>query len=371
MQEILACSKLLFPSFSVSFSRATFRLVRSAWQHRATTPCLFLSRHRHLRKYHSSLVTREIRPALTVFSDEENQLRDAIAKFSKEVIKPKVKEMDEKGEPDPEVLKQLFAHGIMGIEIPQEMGGSGLDFISTCITIEEIAKVDPGIATIVDVHNTVVATVIKRCGTEEQKKKYLPKLAKETLGSFCLSEWGSGSDAFALKTTATKKGNVWILNGTKAWITNAQDANIFIVFANADPSKGYRGITAFIVERGTRGLTVGKKENKLGIRSSTTNEVHLEECVVPEENVLGEVGKGYKIAIESLNEGRIGIGAQMIGLAQGTFEATMPYLNQRKQFGQPIASFQGMQFQYATCFMGTITLPDMLYNLLWYLKKYF
>lgn len=222
-----------------------------------------------------------------------------------------------------------------------------MSFMSSVIVIEELAKIDPAVSVCVDVQNTLVETAFRKWGSSELQAKYLPALATDTLGSFCLSEWGSGSDAFALKTTATRDGNDWILNGTKAWITNSHEAGVFIVMANIDPTKGYKGITAFIVERGFPGLEVGKKEDKLGIRASSTCEVRLTNVRVPAENVLGEVGKGYKIAIEVLNEGRIGIGAQMVGLAQGALDLTAPYLHQRKQFGKPIADFQGMQFSLA------------------------
>lgn len=240
--------------------------------------------------------------------------------------------------------------------------GAGLSFMSSVIVIEELAKVDPSISVMVDVQNTLVETAFRKWGTSELQGKYLPRLAQNTLGSFCLSEWGSGSDAFALKTTATKDGNDWILNGTKAWITNSHEAGVFIVMANTDHSKGYKGITAFIVERDFPGLIVGKKEDKLGIRASSTCEVRLENVRVPSSNVLGEVGKGYKIAIEVLNEGRIGIGAQMLGLAQGAFDMTIPYLHQRKQFGKAIADFQGMQFSIADMAVDIECARLMVYN---------
>jgi len=288
--------------------------------------------------------------------------RENVSRFAKEVIKPKVKEMDKNGGADKEVIRQLFEQGIMGVDTEVEYGGSGLSFTSSIITIEEISKVDPGIGVIVDVNNTVVQLPIRKFGTEEQKKRYLSRLTKECLGSFCLSEWGSGSDAFALKTTAIKKGNQYVINGTKAWITNSNEAGLFVVFANVDQSKGYKGITAFVVDRKNPGIRVGKKEDKLGIRASTTCEVIFEDCVVHERDILGEVGKGYKIAIEVLNEGRIGIGAQMIGLAKGVFDETMPYIIQRKQFGQSIASFQGMQFDYARCAMEIEAATLLVYN---------
>lgn len=288
-----------------------------------------------------------VRPAVTSLSEDEQLLKDAVARFSKEQIAPHVRRMDEQASMDPSIIKGCFENGLMGIETKQEWGGAGMSFMSSVIVIEELAKVDPSVSVCVDVQNTLVETAFRKWGSSELQAKYLPSLATDTLGSFCLSEWGSGSDAFALKTTATRDGNDWILNGTKAWITNSHEAGVFIVMANIDPTKGYKGITAFIVERGFPGLEVGKKEDKLGIRASSTCEVRLTNVRVPAENVLGEVGKGYKIAIEVLNEGRIGIGAQMVGLAQGALDLTAPYLHQRKQFGKPIADFQGMQFSLA------------------------
>lgn len=237
-----------------------------------------------------------------------------------------------------------------------------MSFMSSVIVIEELAKVDPSVSVCVDVQNTLVETTLRKWGSSELQEKYLPRLAVDTLGSFCLSEWGSGSDAFALKTTATRDGNDWVLNGTKAWITNSHEAGVFIVMANTDPSKGYKGITAFVVEKSNPGLIVGKKEDKLGIRASSTCEVRLENCRVSSSNVLGEVGKGYKIAIEVLNEGRIGIGAQMIGLAQGAYDATLPYLHTRKQFGKPIADFQGMQFDIANLAVDIEGARLLVYN---------
>jgi len=287
------------------------------------------------------------RPALTTYSEDEQMLIDNVAAFGREVLAPKVMEMDATSKLDPEVLKQLFANGLMGIEIPAEYGGAGMTFTQSCLAIEEIAKVDPAVAVCVDIQNTLNNTIIRKYGSEELKKTWLPKLATDTLASFCLSEAGSGSDAFAMKTTATKKGDNYVINGTKMWISNSAEAGVFVVFANADPKKGYKGITAFVVPRDTKGLVIGKKEDKLGIRASSTCEVTFNDVEVPATNVLGSVGIGYKIAIESLNEGRIGIAAQMLGLAQGAFNNALPYIHQRKQFGQPLANFQGMQFQYA------------------------
>lgn len=259
----------------------------------------------------------------------------------------KVHQMDVEAKLDKNVLQAAFDDGLMGIEIPEEYGGSGMTFFDSIIAIEELAKVDPGFSVIVDVQNTLVIGVLMQYGTEEQKRTWLPRLAKDTLGSFCLSEASSGSDAFALKTKAELKGDQYVINGTKCWITNANDAGFFIVLANVDFSKGYKGITAFIVDKSNPGLRIGKKEDKLGIRASSTCEVILDDCVVSKDAVLGKVGQGYKIAIETLNEGRIGIASQMIGLAQGAFDYAIPYMKQRTQFGTPIANFQGMQFQYA------------------------
>ncbi|EFA76871.1 acyl-Coenzyme A dehydrogenase [Heterostelium album PN500] len=305
------------------------------------------SSQRCLNRLNFSSSSFEKIPPITTLTADELMLKDTVAKFSNERIRPLVKKMDEKGELDKELLADCFANGLMGIEIPEEYNGTGLNFMSSIIIIEELAKVDPGISVIVDVQNTLINNCIKRYGNDAQKQQYLPKLATEMVGSFCLSESSSGSDAFALKTRADKQGDYYVINGGKAWITNAKEAGVFIVMANVDPSAGYRGITAFLVDRNTPGLEVGKKEDKLGIRSSSTCEVIFNDVKVPASNVLGQVGKGYKIAIEGLNEGRIGIAAQMLGLAEGAFESTLPYLMQRKQFGKPIAEFQGMQFTYA------------------------
>jgi len=286
---------------------------------------------------------------LSMFSEDEIQLRNTVSRFATQKIKPLVKQMDRDSKMDPGLLQGMFEQGFMGLEIPTKYGGTELQLTSSVIVIEELAKVDPAVSVICDVQNTLINNTFLKYGNEDQKKEFLPKLSSKVLGSFCLSEWGSGSDAFALKTKAEKIGDHWVLNGTKAWITNSAEAGIFIVMANTDFSLGYKGITAFIVDRSNPGLEVGKKEDKLGIRASSTCEVRFTNCKVSKDSVLGEVGKGYKIAIEGLNEGRIGIAAQMIGLAQGAFNSTMPYIHQRKQFNQSIASFQGMQFQIAEC----------------------
>lgn len=289
-------------------------------------------------------------------------LRDAVSRFAKEVIAPHVRTMDETATMSPEIIKSCFENGFMGIETKQEWGGAGLSFMSSVIVIEELAKVDPSVSVCVDVQNTLVETAFRKWGSSYLQEKFLPPLATDTLGSFCLSEWGSGSDAFALKTTAKRDGDFWVLDGTKAWITNSHEADLFVVMANTDHTLGYKGITAFVVERGFPGLEVGKKEDKLGIRASSTCEVRLNKVRVPHDHVLGEVGKGYKIAIEVLNEGRIGIGAQMVGLAQGALDLTLPYLHQRKQFDKPIANFQGMQFSIADAAMEVEAARLMVYN---------
>jgi alkylation response protein AidB-like acyl-CoA dehydrogenase len=274
-------------------------------------------------------------------------LQNTVRRFSKEVIGPKVSKMDEDSTMDPSIIKALFDQGLMGIEVSPDYGGNGMNFTCSILAIEEIAKADPSVSVMVDVQNTIVGIPIRRWGTEEQKKKYLPRLCTDTVGSFCLSEAGSGSDAFSLDTVAVRDGKNFILNGTKTWITSSAEAGIFVVFANVDKSKGYKGITAFLVTKDNPGLSIGKKEKKLGLRASSTCEVRLTNCVVSESDVLGEIGKGYKVAIETLNEGRIGIAAQMVGLAQGALDHTMPYIIDRKQFKQSIASFQGVRFDYA------------------------
>lgn len=284
---------------------------------------------------------------LTVLSSEEKFFRDTVLAFARNKIGPHVHAMDKAAALNPELLPQLFEQGLMGIEIPEEFGGSGASIFMASLAIEALAMVDPSVSVLVDVQNTLVNNALLRFGNADQKQQYLPKMASEWVGSYCLSEPSSGSDAFALRTSAEKRGDKWILNGRKMWITNAKESSLFLVIANTDFSKGYKGITAFLVEKSFPGFSVGKKEDKLGIRASSTCEVILENCEVPEANVLGEVGKGYKVAIETLNEGRIGIGAQMLGLAQGAFDYAMTYMMQREQFGEKIANFQGMQFQYA------------------------
>ncbi|KAI9142796.1 acyl-CoA dehydrogenase/oxidase [Paraphysoderma sedebokerense] len=285
-------------------------------------------------------------PSLYTLTDEEKMLQESVARFAQERIKPKVSQMDETETLDKDVLKELFEQGLMGIETPSDFGGAESSFTSAILAVEELAKVDPSVSVVCDVQNTLVNTLFRQYGTDAQKEKYLTALATDKVGCFGLSEAGSGSDAFALKTRAEKKGDYYVLNGSKLWITNSGEADIFLVFANVDPSKGYKGITCFIVEK-DMGVQIAKKESKLGIRASSTCALNFDDVKVPASNVLGEVGKGYKYSIEILNEGRIGIAAQMIGLAQGAFDNAMEYMFQRKQFGQEIGTFQGMQHQYA------------------------
>jgi len=285
------------------------------------------------------------RPALTTLSEDELAFQSALREFAEGEIRPLVTPMDEKAELDKDLIKQFFAMGVMGIESPESYGGAGGSFTMACLAVEELGRVDGSCSVMVDVQNTLVTNAFIKWGSETQKKKYLPVMAREKVGAYALSESSSGSDAFALKLRAEAKGDKYILNGQKLWITNANEAEVFLVFANVDPSKGYKGITGFIVEKTFPGFKVGKKEDKLGIRASSTCELIFENCEVPKENVIGDVGKGYKIAIETLNEGRIGIGAQMVGISQGAFEATVKYIKSREQFGKAIGSFQGVQFQ--------------------------
>ena len=290
----------------------------------------------------------EVRPSpLTQLSEEEKLFQSTVRRFAREQIGPHVREMDEAGVFRKDIIRQFFELGLMGIEIPEEYGGQGGTFFQAVMAVEELSAVDPSAGVIVDVQNTIVNNAILRWADPEQKKRYLPRLAADTVASYALSEAGSGSDAFALATQAKDQGDHFLLNGRKMWITNAAEAGLFLLFANANPSAGYRGITAFLIERNFPGFQVGKKEDKLGIRASSTCELILDNCRVPRENVMGEIGKGYKIAIETLNEGRIAIGAQMIGLARGALEHAISYAKQRKQFGKAIGEFQGVQFQLA------------------------
>jgi len=299
---------------------------------------------------------------LTTFSEDETLFRDNIRQFAEEKIRPLVKEMDDKGVFEKDLIREFFQLGLMGIEIPEQYGGGGAKFFEAILAVEELSRVDASAGVVVDVQNTLVNNALLRWGSEEQKKRYLPRMAADTVGAYALSEANSGSDAFGLQTRAVVKGSEYVLNGRKLWITNAKEAGLFVLFATLDPTAGYKGITAFLVENSSPGFAVGKKEDKLGIRASSTCELILEDCRVPKENVLGEAGKGYKIAIETLNEGRIGIGAQMIGLARGAWEYACKYVQQRKQFGKAIAEFQGIQFQIAQMATEIEAARLMVYN---------
>jgi alkylation response protein AidB-like acyl-CoA dehydrogenase len=299
---------------------------------------------------------------LTALSEEEQSFREAVQQFADEEVRPRVHAMDEKQQMDPALIPQFFELGLMGIEVPEEFGGTGASFFTAALVVEELSRVDASVGVLVDVQNTLVNNAFLRWGSDEIKHKYLPQLTSEKVGAYALSEAGSGSDAFALATRAVKADGGWRLTGQKLWITNGGEAEIFIVFANADPSAGYKGITAFIVEKGFDGFSVGKKEDKLGIRASSTTELVLQDVFVPDENVLGEVGKGYKTAIETLNEGRIGIGAQMVGICQGALDATVKYVQEREQFGKRIGDFQGVQFQIAQMATELEAARLMVYN---------
>ncbi|HEX8708195.1 MAG TPA: acyl-CoA dehydrogenase [Pyrinomonadaceae bacterium] len=299
---------------------------------------------------------------LTALSEDEEMFRASVREFAQGELAPRVERMDEEGKLDPALVKQCFELGLMGIETPEEYGGAGASFFTAIIGVEELSRVDASVGVFVDVQNTLVNNALLRWGNPEQKKRYLSRLAAESVGAYALSEAGSGSDAFALATRAVDRGDHYVLDGRKLWITNGNEAEIFIVFANANPPEGYRGITAFIVEKGFEGFSVGKKENKLGIRASSTTEIIMEDCRVPKENVLGEVGKGYKVSIETLNEGRIGIGAQMIGIATGALEAALRYTTEREQFGRSINEFQGVQFQLAEMATELEAARLMVYN---------
>lgn len=308
--------------------------------------------------------TIEITPGapLTVLSEDEQMFQQSVRDFAIEKIRPLVHQMDHDAAIDKDLIKSFFELGVMGVEVPDRWGGAGSTFFNAVIVVEELSHVDASCGVLVDVQNTLVNNAILRWANEDQKSKYLPMLAQDTVGAYALSEAGSGSDAFALSTRAEPRGDHWSLNGRKLWITNAAEAGVFIVFANANPDAGYKGITAFIIERDFPGFAVGKKEDKTGIRASSTCELILEECRVPRENVLGEVGKGYKIAIETLNEGRIGIGAQMLGVARGALEHAIAYTKGRKQFGRPISEFQAIQFQIAQAATDLEAARLMVYN---------
>ena len=291
--------------------------------------------------------TRTFSGPLTRLTDDEQLFRDSVYEFARREVRPLVRAMDEQAKIPADLLPKLFALGVMGIEIPAAFGGGDARFFHSVLAVEALSRVDPSIGVLVDVQNTLVVNALLRWGSAEQQARYLPRLANQSVGAYALSEAGSGSDAFALTTRAMLRGDDWVLTGRKLWITNADEADLYIVFATVNPDAGYRGITAFLVERGFAGFSVGKKEDKLGIRASSTCELVLDGCVVPAANVLGDVGKGYKTAIETLNEGRIGIGAQMLGLAQGALDHAVAYTKERRQFGKAIADFQAVQHQLA------------------------
>lgn len=302
------------------------------------------------------------RAPLTVLSEDETMFRDAVSAFADEQVRPRVQAMDCAGKLDPELIPGFFELGLMGIAVPEEYGGAAGTMMMVTLAVEAVSRVDASSAILMDVQNTLVNSPLARFGTDAQRKQYLTKLTAGTVGAYALSEPGSGSDAFGLATRAERRGDDYVLTGRKLWITNGAEAEIYIVFATVDPSAGYRGITAFIIERGFAGFSVGKKEDKLGIRASSTTELVLDACVVPAANVLGPVGQGYKIAIETLNEGRIGIGAQMIGVARGALDATVQYVRERTQFGKALAEFQGIQFQLAQAATELEAARLMVYN---------
>lgn len=314
-------------------------------------------------RFNSAAATGLAPAPCTLLTEEEQMLVQSVRDFAQKSIKPKVIAMDEAQLMDPALIQECFANGLMGIEVPEKYQGSGMSFFGSILAIEELAKVDGAVSVMVDVQNTLVNNIFFNFANEEQRAQWLPKLARDSVGCFCLTEPGSGSDAFALKTRAEKKGDSYVINGSKVYITNAGEADIFLCMANVDPSKGYKGITCFIVDKREHpGVKIGRKENKMGIRASSTCEVIFENVVVPKENIVLELGKGYKIAIEALNEGRIGIGAQMLGIAEGAMDCAMPYLFERKQFGNLIGDFQGMQFQYAQCSLDIHAARLLVYN---------
>lgn len=299
---------------------------------------------------------------LTSLSEDERILRDTVRRFAREKIAPRVRRMDEEQKIDAEILEELFALGLMGIEAPPEMGGAGASFFNSILAIEEISKIDPAVAVLVDVQNTLTINALMRWGSDLQKKHFLPRLCADTVCSYALSEASAGSDAFALATRATREGDRYFLDGRKQWISNAAEAGLFLIFANAEPEKGYKGITAFLLERKTPGLALGRKEDKLGIRASSTCEVILEHCPVPADRVLGNVGEGYRIAIETLNEGRIGIAAQMLGLAEGAWALALDYSRERRQFGKTLSEFQAVAFSLADMATEIEAARLMVYN---------
>ena len=308
------------------------------------------------------MTTTTAHPPLTVFSEDEQLFRDAVGAFANDEVRPRVQQMERSAKLDPELFPKYFELGLMGIEVPEQYGGAGGTLAMVAIAVEEISKVDASAAIVCDVQNTLVNYPITRYGNDDQRARYLPRLVGDTVGAYALSEPGSGSDAFGLATRAEKKGDRYVLTGRKMWITNGAEAQVYVAFANVNPAAGYKGITAFIVERGFAGFAVGKKEDKLGIRASSTTELILDGCEVPEENVLGPLGQGYKIAIETLNEGRIGIGAQMIGVAAGALGVALDYTRERKQFGKALSDFQAVQFQIAQAATELEAARLMVYN---------
>ncbi len=304
----------------------------------------------------------DLPPALTTLTEDERLLRQSVREFAEQELAPRARPMDEAGALDRSLLPRLFEMGLMGIEVPERHGGGGGTFFHSVLAVEELSRVDPAVGVLVDVQNTLVVNAFLRWGTEAQQREWLPRLAADAIGAYALSEAGSGSDAFALTTQARRDGETWVLDGRKLWITNGAEASIFIVFATVDPSAGYKGITAFLVPRDTPGFAVGRKEDKLGIRASSTCELVFDGCRVPADHVLGDVGRGYKVAIETLNEGRIGIGAQMVGLAQGALDHAVRYTKDRRQFGRAIADFQGVQFQLARAAMEVESARLLVYN---------
>jgi short/branched chain acyl-CoA dehydrogenase len=301
---------------------------------------------------------------VTTFNEDEEMMRHVVRSWAQEELKPIVREMDNQCKLDPAILKGLFHQGFMGMEIPEEFGGSGMSFTSACLAVEELSRVDPSVSILVDIHNTLTINAIRFWGSPELQKAWLPRLATDTVSSFCLSEADSGSDAFSMKTTATPSsdGSYFTLNGTKMWISNAKEAGVFLVFANVDHSKGYKGITAFMVDAESDGITIGSSEDKLGLRASSTCPVIFDNVEVDQSNVLGQIGQGYKYCINILNEGRVGIGAQQVGIAKGCLDVVMPYLKERHQFGQAIGDFQGMQHQYAQIATEIHAAEVMMYN---------
>jgi alkylation response protein AidB-like acyl-CoA dehydrogenase len=299
---------------------------------------------------------------LTTLTDEERMFREAVRDFAEQEVRPRTAAMERAAAIDKGLVPKMFELGLMGIEVPEPLGGAGGGLFMTTLAVEELSAVDASAAIFVDVQNTLVIEPFLQWANDDQQRRYLPRLASEVVGAYALSEPEAGSDAFGLQTKATRQGATWLLEGRKLWITNGAEAGVYVIFANTDFSKGYKGITAFIVERGFPGFNVGKKEDKLGIRASSTTELILDGCEVPEQNVLGEVGKGYKVAIETLNTGRIGIGAQMIGVARGALDAACRYVKERKQFGKPVADFQAVQFQLAQAATELEAARLMVYN---------